>query len=88
MVLPGRIARVVVNVGVNIQLFGHTYGRAFLTDLSDNYAQGTVDSYVDRVGEFVECCVLTADHSKGHYELSLRPSRVNAVRQLIISTQY
>ena len=37
MVVPGRVSKITPMAGLNIQLFAHTYGRAFVTDLYDNF---------------------------------------------------
>jgi hypothetical protein len=42
MIVPGRIARVTLNQAVYVQLFGHTYGRAFITDLFDDYIEDPI----------------------------------------------
>ena len=42
MIIPARILRVKLNEGVTVQLFSHTYGRAYITDLFDNYVKDPI----------------------------------------------
>eukprot|EP01130_Rhizamoeba_saxonica_P018644 TRINITY_DN9400_c0_g1_i1.p1 TRINITY_DN9400_c0_g1~~TRINITY_DN9400_c0_g1_i1.p1 ORF type:complete len:1891 (-),score=497.58 TRINITY_DN9400_c0_g1_i1:96-5768(-) len=76
MIITGRISRVVLKSGINIQLFSHVYGRAFLTDIYDDFKLDPCIPYVNKVGEFVKCYVLGVDKKSNRVDLSLRPTRV------------
>jgi rRNA biogenesis protein RRP5 len=78
MVIPGRIARILLNRGLYLQLFSHTYGRAFITDLDDNLIADPLSAFAERVGEVVECFVLGVNERQdGLIDLSLRASRLS-----------
>ena len=42
MIIPARILRVKLNESVTVQLFSHTYARAYITDLFDNYVKDPI----------------------------------------------
>jgi ribosomal protein S1 len=52
MIVPGRIARVILNAGLNVQLFSHTYGRVFITDISDDMKENPLEEFATRVRFF------------------------------------
>jgi len=76
MILNGRISRVVLNTGVNIQLFSHVYGQAYLTDVYDEFRKDPLDEYSSKVGDIVQCYVLDVDKKKNKVDVSLRDSRL------------
>lgn len=76
MIVPGRIARVVLNQAVYVQLFGHTYGRAFITDLFDDYIEDPIGEYAKKEGQIVRCYILGTNRTNNEIDVSLRPSRV------------
>lgn len=42
IIIPARIYRVKLNESVTVQVFSHTYARAYITDLFDNYVKDPI----------------------------------------------
>lgn len=74
-IIPGRISRVDTDTGLMVQVSGKTFGRVYLTDISDQPVEKPTASF--NRGEFVDCYVLAQDVEHNRLDLSLRDSRIS-----------
>ncbi|RMX61399.1 hypothetical protein pdam_00018294 [Pocillopora damicornis] len=75
-VLAGQVAKIFPDQGLLVRLPMYKYGVVGLTDLSDNYEENPLESFTTM--QLVRCFVLSTK-SKDEFDLSLRPSRTQAV---------
>nr|XP_058962333.1 protein RRP5 homolog [Pocillopora verrucosa] len=75
-VLTGQVAKIFPDQGLLVRLPMYKYGVVGLTDLSDNYEENPLESFTTM--QLVRCFVLSTK-SKDEFDLSLRPSRTQAV---------
>ncbi|XP_065151454.2 protein RRP5 homolog [Paramisgurnus dabryanus] len=77
-VVMGMVWKVEHHKGLFVKLpFGNS-GFASLTDLSDAYADNPLEAYKE--GQVIRCYMIGEE--KGHFDVSLRPSRVNKDQQI------
>eukprot|EP01127_Copromyxa_protea_P015153 TRINITY_DN4315_c0_g1_i2.p1 TRINITY_DN4315_c0_g1~~TRINITY_DN4315_c0_g1_i2.p1 ORF type:complete len:1841 (+),score=598.44 TRINITY_DN4315_c0_g1_i2:315-5837(+) len=73
-VLPGIVARVHLNHGMNIQLFQHVFGRVHIADITDRSVKDPIADFINKEGTFVEVYVINVDKETGFANLSMRES--------------
>jgi len=71
--VPGRIAKLLPDAGLNVQLGSHTFGRVNLTDLRDHFVVDPLKGMSE--GQLVKCCVVKLGDNGRRIDLSLRTSR-------------
>ncbi|KAL9983734.1 hypothetical protein ACROYT_G005955 [Oculina patagonica] len=75
-VLTGQVTKILPDQGLLVRLPMYKCGLVALTDLRDSYMENPLESF--QVMQLVRCYVLSTKE-KDHFDLSLRPSRTEAV---------
>ncbi|XP_022789365.1 protein RRP5 homolog [Stylophora pistillata] len=75
-VLTGQVTKIFPDQGLLVRLPMSKYGVVGLTDLKDNYDENPLESF--KTMQLVRCFVLSTK-GKDQFDLSLRPSRTQAV---------
>lgn len=60
--------------GLLVNITGNIVGKAYLTDIADNYTEDPVASCVE--GQVVRIAILNVNKERGQVDVSLRPSRI------------